>query len=237
MERGFPIQSECHRKVKIMSGDKSPELELMQAIDTYIDKMSEGHRLHRKIRFLLDIRGLLIINKIQGDYVEFGVYQGEMMYAAAKILSPHIRKYIGLDTFTGLPRPHKEDTELFVFESAGFMAAPREAAETVLSGFDTTLIEGDFRRKKVQEKFKGEVSKISVLTIDCNWPSSMRAALLVSYPFLQSGSIVFIDDYFVGTRQANFNDKVLNEITEQSKLRFKEFMTYPPCARAFLVEA
>jgi hypothetical protein len=237
VERGFSIQTECHRKVSIVSGDKSPEFELKQAIDTYIDKMSEGHRLHRKVKFLLDIRGLLVINKIQGDYVEFGVYQGEMMYAAAKILSPHIRKYIGLDTFTGLPEPRGNDAEIFVFESQGFKAAPREVAETMMSGFDSTLMEGDFRRKKVQEKFKGEVSKISVLTIDCNWPSSVRAALLVSYPFLQSGSIVFIDDYFVATRQANFNDKILHEITQQSSLRFREFMTYPPCARAFLVEA
>ena len=198
--------------------------DLAESIDNCIAMLSERHHLHRKIRFLLDIRGLLIINKIQGDYVEFGVYQGEMMYAAAKILSPHIRKYIGLDTFTGLPRPHKDDAEIFVFESERFMAVPREVADTVISGFDTTLIEGDFRRKKVQEKFRAEVSRISVLTIDCNWPSSMRAALLVSYPFLQSGSIVFLDDYFVGTRQANFNDKIMQKITEQSGLSFKEFI-------------
>lgn len=219
-----------------MSNDKWQAAEVMQAIDTYIDKISEGHRLHRKIKFLLDIRGLLIINKIRGDYVEFGVYQGEMMYAAARILSPNIRKYIGLDTFAGLPEPHEEDAEIFVFEAQGFRAAPRKVAETVMSGFDTTLIEGDFRQQEVQQKFRAAVSDISVVTIDCNWPTSVRAALTMSYPYLQSGSIVFIDDYFVGTRQANFNDKILNKITEQSKLRFKEFMTYPPCGCAFVVE-
>ena len=219
-----------------MSRKRSLERDLMQSIDRYIEKVSEGHRLHRKIRFLLDIRGLLVINKIQGDYVEFGVYQGEMMYAAAKILSPHIHKYIGIDTFAGLPEPQREDTETFVFESEGFMAVPREVAETMMSGFNTTLIEGDFRQEEVQERFRAEVSRISVVTIDCNWPSSVRAAVNLSCPFLQSGSILFIDDYFVGTRQANFNDKILNEITEHSNLRFKEFMTYPPCGRAFIAE-
>ena len=219
-----------------MSSVMSVESDRRQAIDAYIEKISEGHRLHRKIKFLLDIRGLLIINEIQGDYIEFGVYRGEMMYAAAKILSPHIRKYIGLDTFAGLPEPHEGDAEIFVFESQGFMAALREVAERMMSGLNTALIEGDFRQKEVQEKFRAEVSQISVVTIDCNWPSSVRAAMTVSYPFLQSGSIVFIDDYFVGTRQANFNDKILQEITERSNLRFIEFMTYPPCGRAFLVE-
>lgn len=211
--------------------------DLAESIDNCITLLSESHRLHRKIKFLLDIRGLLIINKIEGDYVEFGVYRGEMMYAAAKILAPHIRKYIGLDTFTGLPKPTQEDAEIFVFESQGFRAAPRKVAENIMSGFDTTLIEGDFRQEEVQQKFRAVVSGISVLTVDCNLPSSVRAALTMSYPYLQSGSIVFIDDYFVGIRQANFNDEILNEITEQSNLRFKEFMTYPPCGRAFLVEA
>jgi len=84
---------------------QSAAKDLMKSIDGYIDKIAEGHRLHRKIRFLLDIRGLLVLNKIEGDYVEFGVYRGEMMYAAAKILSPHIHKYIGLDTLDGLPNP------------------------------------------------------------------------------------------------------------------------------------
>lgn len=219
-----------------MSSVMSVESDLRQAINTYIEKISEGHRLHRKIRFLLDIRGLLIINKIQGDYVEFGVYRGDMMYAAAKILSPHIRKYIGLDTFAGLPEPYEGDAEIFVFESQGFMDTPREVAGRMMSGFNATLIEGDFRQKEVQERFRAEVSKISVVTIDCNWPSSVRAAMTVSYPFLQGGSIIFIDDYFVGTRQANFSDRILQEITERSNLKFIEFMTYPPCGRAFLVE-
>ncbi len=209
---------------------------LMDDVDKYIEKLSETHRLHRKIQFLLDIRGLIIINKIQGDYVEFGAYRGEMMYAAAKILSPHIRKYVGLDTFAGLPEPHEEDAESFVYESQGFMAARRETAERMMSGFNTTLIEGDFRQREVQVEFRVEVPKISVVTIDCNWPSSVHAAMTVSYPLLQNGSIVFIDDYFVGTRQANFNDKILQEISEQGNLKFIDFMTYPPCGRAFLVE-
>ena len=209
---------------------------LKQAIDIYIDKLSEGHRLHRKIKFLLDVRGLLIVNKIEGDYVEFGVYRGEMMYAAARILSPHIRKYIGLDTFAGLPKPCEKDSEIFVFESPGFMASPREVADTMMSGFNTTLIEGDFRLKEVQRKFKASVSKISIVTLDCNWPSSGEAAMNIIAPFLQNGSIVFNDDFFVGTRYSNFNGPILKQISQEYALKFVEFMTYPPAGRGFIVE-
>ena len=52
------------------------ERDLQESIGKYIVQLEEGHRLHRKIKFLLDIRGLLVINKIGGEYVEFGVYRG-----------------------------------------------------------------------------------------------------------------------------------------------------------------
>jgi len=210
--------------------------DVRESIDACIENLSEGHRLHRKIRFLLDIRGLLVINKIEGDYVEFGVYRGEMMYAAARILSQHVGRFVGLDTFTGLPEPHEDEDKPFVFESEGFMAAPKSRAADMIRGFDAALIEGDFRRPEVREKLAAEVSKISVLVLDCNWPSSVRAALNAGAGALGSGSIVYIDDYFVGTRHPNFNEKILREAGQAHGVRFVEFMTYPPCGRAFIVE-
>jgi hypothetical protein len=211
--------------------------DLKRSLDAYIERIGEGHRMHRKVRFLLDIRGLLIINTIDGDYVEFGVYRGEMMYAAAKILGPHIRRYVGLDTFTGLPEPVAGQDEAFVFERAGFMSSPKATAEAMMEGYDAVMIEGDFRDAAVQERLAAETSKISVASIDCNWPSSVDAAVQMCLPHLQPGSIVYMDDYFVGTRRPNFNEAIMRRASEESGLRFVEFQTYPPCARAFLVEA
>ena len=210
--------------------------DLTSSLDRHIDLLEEGHRMHRKIKFLLDIRGLLIINKLQGDYVEFGVYRGEMMYAAGKILAPHIRKYIGLDTFTGLPEPIAGDQDRFVFETPGFMSAPLETAKRLMKDHETVLIRGDFRDEEPKRRLANEAGPISVLSLDCNWPSSVEAALLGSCPLLQSGSIVYFDDYFVGTREPNFNRLLLDRATEEYGLVFEEFMTYPPCGRAFLVE-
>jgi hypothetical protein len=210
--------------------------DMQRSIDDYIDALSEKHRLHRKIQFLLDVRGLLVINHITGDYVEFGVYRGEMMYAAAEILSARIGRYVGLDTFHGLPEPQPGDEQIFVFEKQGFMAAPREVPEQMMVGVDARFIEGDFRRPEVQQEFADTASEIAILVIDCNWPSSVRAAMEMSAPYLQSGSILFIDDYFVGTRYPSFNEKILRDIAEARDLRFIEFKTYPPCGRAFIVE-
>ena len=212
------------------------ERDLQESIDRYIVQLEEGHRLHRKIKFLLDIRGLLVINKMEGDYVEFGVYRGEMMYAAARILSPNINKYIGLDTFYGLPIPYKDDQETFVYKTEGFMASPREVAQKLMEQFNAIFIEGDFREKTIIEQLKKEISRISVLCIDCNWPSSIKSAVEESMPFMQHGSIIFLDDYFAGTYHRNIHDEILKKEGRKYNLIFLEFMTYPPSARAYRAE-
>ena len=209
---------------------------LQKSIDEYILKLEETHRMHRKIQFLLDVRGLLIINKINGDYVEFGVYRGEMMYSAAKILQQNIDRFIGFDTFTGLPKADNNDNESFVFKKKGFMASKKINSEKIMEGYNTILIEGDFREKTIIDKLRNTLQKISILSIDCNWPSSINVALKEAAPYLQNGSIIFFDDYFAGTGHRNVHDMLIKTLSNDMGITFIEFKTYPPSARAFLVE-
>ncbi len=206
------------------------------SINECIHQLEERHRMHRKIRFLLDIRGLLVINKIQGDYVEFGVYRGEMMYAATQVIGHLIDRFIGLDTFTGLPQPQKKDAEAFVFEQPGFMASPKSFADTLLQNSKHHLIEGDFRTEATREALNALKPKIAVLSIDCNWPSSVEASFELARHSLQPGSIIFLDDYFVALRQPNFHEALLQKACAEHGLKPTYFQTYPPCARAFICE-
>lgn len=210
--------------------------ELRSGIDALIGTVSETHRMHRKVKFLLDVRGVLVINRTAGDYVEFGVFRGEMMYAAARILGAQIRRFVGLDTFAGLPQPTDGDQERFVYERAGAMASPEQLAADMMRGYDAHFIKGDFRAPDASERLRSLAGPIAVLSIDCNWPSSVEAALRASAPLLQAGSVVFLDDYFVALKETNFHDPLLRAIESAHGLRFVEFMTYPPCARAFVLE-
>lgn len=205
-------------------------------IDECIHQLEEKHRMHRKVRFLLDIRGLLIINKIDGDYMEFGVYRGEMIYAATRVIGHLINRFIGLDTFTGLPQPQKKDAEAFVFEEPGFMASPKSFADELLKDSNHHLIEGDFRSSQTSEVLNALKPKIAVLSIDCNWPSSVEASFEQARHFLQPGSIIFLDDYFVALRQPNFHEALLQKACAEHGLKPTLFQTYPPCARAFVCE-
>ena len=220
-----------------MSGNGMADVaHLRQEIDHCVDILSEKHRLQRKIRFLLDVRGLLVVNKVPGDYVEWGVYRGEMMYAAAKILCPYVRRFIGFDTFSGLPGPIENDETTYRFESHGDRSSPVEVAQGMLEGVNAVLIRGDFREQTILESFRDQTDRVSVAVIDCNWPSSVKAAFAASLPLLGPGSVVYIDDFFAGTSQPNYNRILIEEANFRRPLRFSEFSTYPPFGRAFVVE-
>jgi|GEM_PF-1837222 len=212
--------------------------ELHNSIDQCISELSEKHRMHRKIKFLLDIRGLLVINKLKGSYLEFGVFRGEMMYAAAQILKGNLDHLFGFDTFQGLPEPTGTDSEQFVFEQTGFMSCPEKDVSDLLEKSPHTLVKGDFREPSVISEITKSLSghKASVVSIDCNWPSSVLAALKTTAPFLVNGSIVYFDDYFTATRSGDYMRPIMEEISRHCRIKFHEFMTYPPCARAFIIE-
>lgn len=206
--------------------------ELRHSIDSYIQEISEKHRMHRKIQFLLDVRGLLVINQLKGAYAEFGVYRGEMMYAAGRILKDNLTKLYGFDTFEGLPDPKGNDDKIFVFEKPGFMSSEMVKTDELINEFPRQLIAGDFREPKVQEQIKSSLENISVLSIDCNWPSSVEASLDLAVPRLMNGSIIYFDDYFIGLREGDYTKPLLEKYKQWS---FIEFKTYAPCARAFVV--
>ena len=209
---------------------------LQKKIDHLILELDQKDRMQRKIQFLLDIRGLLVINKIIGQYVEFGVYRGEMMYAAQKILGGNISKFIGLDTFEGLPEPAFADQEKFVFERAGFMSAAEQQVAKMTTDAQAQLIKGDFRDLRIADAAKSTFDNLSVVVIDSNWPSSNEAALDLAIPYVQNGTIVFFDDYFTATRDGNYTNDKIEIIQKQGEIKFHYFNTYAPCAVAYIIE-
>ena len=101
---------------------------------------------------------------------------------------------------------------------------------------NTHLIQGDFRDNSIKEEFAKHADPLSVVSIDCNWLSSIKASFDMITPFLQCGSIIYIDDFFVSTRKPNKVQFMLDEISKSHAIKFCEFMTYPPCGRAYIVE-
>jgi len=214
--------------------------EITQDLDALARSLDHKHRQQRKIQFLLDIRGYFIVNKIIGTYAEFGLYRGEMMYSAHKILKPSqcITQYIGLDTFTGEPSLTDKDQSSNPFLKVGDFLSDYEITRQFLTdhiGSHVRLIKGDFRIEDVRTKFS-TVMDIALCVIDCNLLSSIEAALQMAIPKMVPSSVLFMDDYFINMGEGKCEtETLLKDICAANKRRLIEYKTYPPCSRAFLL--
>jgi len=160
-------------------------------------------------------------NKVEGDYVECGVYKGRIIILLKKLqeLYKINNKIYGYDTFEGMTEPGKFDiytgkniTALQTY--LGYLNKNQKWVEESLENVKKTLqkyfedlsnvhlIKGDVLQTLNDKKNLPE--KISILRLDTDFYESTKKELEVLYPKLQSKGVLIIDDYgyFDGSRKA-----------------------------------
>jgi len=161
----------------------------------------------------------IVENRIEGDFVECGVWRGGSMMAVAhtlKRLGDTTRKLYLYDTFAGMSAPTDKDIRFDgvsaqrliekVFKDAGAWcrAEKQEVTKNLLStGYpesNVLLVKG-----KVEETIPRTVpAKICLLRLDTDWYESTRHELTHLYPKLVKNGVLIIDDYdhWLGSKQA-----------------------------------
>jgi O-methyltransferase len=163
----------------------------------------------------------LVKNRIEGEFVECGVWRGGSMMAAALTLldlEDVSRSLYLFDTFEGMTQPTTKDVavtgrsakELLESherkEGGGIWAfATRADVEQNLASIPYPadrihLIEG-----KVEDTIPAHApEKVALLRLDTDWYESTRHELEHLYPRLVTNGILIIDDYghWLGARQA-----------------------------------
>jgi len=152
----------------------------------------------------------VIKEKIQGDFVEVGVWRGGHLVAAGKSFAGTNRKIIGFDSFTGMSRPNSNEYNLRTKKLAltryiellngkGWKSPSALDLENTLAGElkDVTnirIVPGDIR-KTLQAINSLSLSKISVLRIDVDWYDLTLITLEKLYPLVSERGIIIVDDY------------------------------------------
>ena len=184
-------------------------LEELQIIDDNLK-----FTLTRPARMASTMRALkyVSINKIQGAFVECGVWKGGQIIVGAEQLRllKDFREIFLYDTFNGMTEANEIDRS-FLDESAISMmeiSEPMsdniwakvsiEEVEKNLSNIDypkklMKFIIGDVRETLLTQKNLPE--RISVLRLDTDWFDSTYIELLKLYPLLSHGGVLLIDDY------------------------------------------
>ncbi len=157
-----------------------------------------------------------------GDYLEFGVFQGSSttcMYRAATALGLDKMRFIGFDSFEGLPpQANQEDDNVF---SAGDYYCSLSYTQAYLKENNVdmnrvNLIKGWFDHTCNSETAKEyNIKKAAIINIDCDIYSSTKTALQFCKPFMKDDTIIFFDDWNSG----NLADKGLGE-----RKAFEEFL-------------
>jgi O-methyltransferase len=152
--------------------------------------------------------GLDIVNrKVDGVFVECGVYNGGSAGAislALKGSNKHIWLY---DSFEGMPDTKEIDgnfAKQYVGLTVGKIEKVKECMEIAEIKQDSyTIRQGWF--EKSFELPRPEY--ISILHVDCDWYDSVMITLNTFYDSVQDGGAIIIDDFghFEGCREAVFD--------------------------------
>jgi O-methyltransferase len=190
----------------------------------------------------------LIVNQVQGDFVECGVWRGGSMMAAALALlklGQTSRHFYLFDTYEGMSSPTDEDTALqggrkakeLLAEAKNRQDAPiwaHAGLEDVQRNMESTRYPSErihYVKGKVEDTLPQQIpGQIALLRLDTDWYESTRHELVHLYPKLAPNGILILDDYghWAGARKATdeyfaqFNFRpLLNRLDYTARLLIK----------------
>lgn len=162
----------------------------------------------------------VVRNKVEGDFVECGVWRGgqTMVAALAFLKEGELRPLHLFDTFAGMTKPTAEDARNGELAMNKFIASVTPthnewccaSKEDVQQNMKTTDYDPSFIRliKGPVEVTLSDPSnvpeRIAILRLDTDWYASTRVELEALYPRLMSRGVLLIDDYgeWNGARKA-----------------------------------
>lgn len=160
------------------------------------------------------------IDKIEGDYCEFGCFTGACLNHALnfhKLNMPERKmNFYGFDSFEGFPEEvHSE------FSSKQFIPNFDLVKKLEKKFKNCLIIKGFFSDTLKKDEIKNKIKNISVAFIDCDLGVSAEPVFEFIKPILQNGSYIIIDDYFNIDQN---NDSILKRFNKHFKINHDVFI-------------
>jgi hypothetical protein len=186
--------------------------------------------------------------KIEGDYLEFGVFQGSSFISAFQawrtIARGHDslpRSFYGFDSFEGMKISNDNDNHPGLPEgrfSVDFKKVEKRIARQFREHAKWKLIKGYLENSIIgKEPWDLGIKKIAVALIDLDYMAPTKIALDFMKPALHEGSIILFDDYLMYRGSPNLGEqKAFSEFKyENPNFIFKRRFDYGGTGRAFIV--
>jgi len=186
-------------------------------------------------------------SRVEGDYLEFGVWQGDT-FASAVATSRHDPRLDGMrfhafDSFEGLPAPEGKDAEGFAHFREGQYAVPRDTFERTLkkAHVDTsrvTVTEGWFDTTlTVDTREELALERAAVVWVDCDLYESTVPVLPFIRPLLQDGTVLIFDDWYCFRADPAKGEQraVAEWLEREPSVRLIEYRNFGWAGKAFVV--
>jgi O-methyltransferase len=150
----------------------------------------------------------LLTRKIEGDFVEAGVWRGGVSILIQGILVENglqdLKHVYVCDSFSGLPPQKSKVDRQASMNNSHFLAVPLEKVKSNFAKYDLLQSNVFFIQGWFDQTLPNlEVEKISLLRIDADFYESTMDVLNNLYHKVSSGGYIVVDDYMIdGCRQA-----------------------------------
>ena len=196
---------------------------------------------------LKKVHYLSAIENIEGDYLEFGVFNGSSFchsircYKKSRHFADSVKsetRFIGFDSFEGFGDLKEGDEHSFYTDenfSTNFMDVDKRV-KRFSKGVEYKLVQGFFEDSLKNGPDSYNISKSKIIFIDSDTYSSASEALLFCRKTIQEGTFVILDDYYSykGSRNKGVA-RAFFELIEKNGLDVRKVFTYGMGGAVFVV--
>ncbi len=211
-------------------------------------RYNQGNRQAEKYLFFRRIFDFLNENEIRGDYHEYGCHRCRtfrMALTEARKHNLNDMKFWAFDSFEGLPVPTTE-TSVSKWTRGALTTGERDFLNhvhdhgvyvdkvTTVKGFYSDSLTPDLQKKMV-----GNEKKIALVTVDCDLYESAVPVFNFIEPMLQDGTVIYMDDLFVGNKgnPSRGVARAFLEHQKRSKWRYIRHLDVGWWGRTYIVRA
>jgi hypothetical protein len=147
--------------------------------------------------------------ELEGDYLEFGVFRGDTFRKAIRAAQQGFRatkegrfpgRFFAFDSFAGLPQVASMGDGHNIYARGEFSASRATFEKTLgklLHRFPVEIVPGWFDETLTCQTAKRlDLRKAAFVNVDCDLYESTVPVLEFVTPILQSGTILYFDDWF-----------------------------------------
>jgi O-methyltransferase len=158
-----------------------------------------------------NILSFVAVNKVEGDYLEFGVWEGESFTNAFHFAKKHKRlrdmRYYAFDSFEGLPTSEDVDLKMGSMEihnwhkgkysSGGVKKFLKNVKKAKMPLKKVTCVPGFYDQslnKKTKQKLT--LKKAAFIYVDCDLYESTVPVMNFITDYVTEGTVIMFDDWF-----------------------------------------